>query len=57
MILRCQMVMLEISMEVSPSAAVSAEPNWNSISKSISVISGSVVSKVKVCSSVVRSIL
>ena len=43
------------SMVTSPSSAVAAEPNWNSISKSISTISGSVVVKLKVCSSVVKS--
>ena len=47
--------MLEISMVTSPISARSAEPNWNSISKGISRISVSVVSKLKVCSSVVKS--
>ena len=49
------MVIFVNSMTTSPISAKSADPNWKSISKSISRIRVSVVSKVKVCSSVVKS--
>ena len=49
------MVTLVNSTVTPPRAAVASEPNWNRSSQGISVMKMSLVSKVKVCSSVVKS--